>query len=106
MRRGEVWWVNLDPALGGEARKSRPAVIVSNDRANVAQNRVQVVLCTSTISAIYPWEAPVTIGGRTSKAMADQIRTASKARLTRRIGTVSPEEMEGIEDAIRLQLGL
>lgn len=106
MRRGEIWWVNLDPAIGGEARKTRPAVIVSNDKANAAQTRVQVVPCTSNVKAIYPWEAPVAISGRACKAMADQIRTASKARLTGRIGTVSSEEMEGIEDAIRLQLGL
>jgi mRNA interferase MazF len=106
MKRGEIWWVNFDPAQGGEIRKRRPAVIVSNDKANAAQNRVQVLPVTSAIATIYPWEAPVRMSGRTSKALADQIRTVAKARLSKKIGVVTTAEMLGIEDAIRLQLGL
>ena len=106
MRRGEVWWVNLDPAIGGEIKKTRPAVILSNDAANAAQNRVQVVPCSTSVQHIYPWEAPVSVGGHSSKAMADQIRTVAEVRLTRRIGAVTPVELAAIESAVRLQLGL
>lgn len=107
MKRGEIWWVNLDPAIGSEIQKRRPCVIVSNNASNRAQTRVQVVPMTSANPArIYPWEAAVTVGGRTSKALADQIRTVSKARLVSLAGTTSAVELAAIEDALRFQLGL
>ena len=106
MNRGEVWWVNFDPAVGGEIRKRRPAVIVSNDLANKHLNRVQVVPLTSQVGKLYPSEAAVAIAGRPSKAIADQLTTASKQRLTKKIGQVSREDMNKIERAVILQLGL
>jgi len=106
MKRGEVWWVNFDPAVGGEIRKQRPAVIVSNDAANLHLNRVQVIPLTSKVERLYPSEAYVTVGTERRKALADQLTTASKARFAGRIGILSREDMEGVERAIRLQLGL
>lgn len=105
-RCGEVWWVAFDPSLGGEIRKTRPAVIVSNDAANRALNRVQVVPVSSRAGKLYPAEAPVLVADRDGKAMADQLTTAAKERLRGRIGRLSLEDFAAVERAIRLQLGL
>jgi mRNA interferase MazF len=106
MLRGEVWWVNFDPSLGGEISKTRPAAIVSNDASNRNLNRVQVVPITSNVSRIYPCEAAIDLNGEPRKAMADQIATVSKQRLGSKAGTLSRRDMQAIERAIRVQLGL
>ena len=106
MKRSEVWWVNFDPSIGGEIKKKRPAVIVSNDASNKFLNRVQVVPITSRTDRLYPSEARVVLEGRESKAMADQLATVSKARLFRRAGILSPEDMSKIEKVIKIQLDI
>ncbi len=106
MKRSEVWWVNFDPSVGGEIRKQRPAVIVSNDTANLFLNRVQVVPLTGSTSKLYPSEAYVTLGSRQSKAMADQLTTVSKKRLVNKIGTISFSDMEAVARAIATQLDI
>jgi len=80
MMRGEVWWIDFDPSIGGEIRKKRPAIIMSNDAANHYLNRVQVVPITSNVDRLYPSEAYVTFRGKKSKAMADQITTVSNPK--------------------------
>jgi mRNA interferase MazF len=106
MKRGEVWWVNFSPSLGGEIQKKRPAVIVSNDTSNKFLNRVQVVPLTSRVERVYPSEAEVNLGGRPNKAMADQLTTVSKMRLVSVAGRLTSSDLKRVEHAIRIQLGL
>lgn len=106
MMRGNVWWINFDPSIGGEIRKQRPAVIVSNDAANHYLNRVQIVPITSNVDKLYPSEACVTFRGKKAKAMADQIATVSKKQLINSVGSISNTEMKAIGKAITTQLDL
>ncbi|MBN1369725.1 MAG: type II toxin-antitoxin system PemK/MazF family toxin [Dehalococcoidaceae bacterium] len=106
MKRREVWWVSFEPSIGGEIKKKRPAVIISNDAANKFLNRVQVVPLTSKTERVYPSEAVVVFQGEESKAMADQLVTVAKERLLSRIDSLSPEDMHRIEEAIKIQLDI
>lgn len=105
MKRSEVWWVEFDPAVGSEIRKTRRAVIVSNDAANRNLARLVVVPFTSNASRQYPGEAIVELAGKESKAMADQIMAADKKRLTTQLGVLSKADMLAVEDAILIHLG-
>ncbi len=115
MLRGDIRFVDLDPARAGEAGKRRPAVIVSNDGANTTAARlgrgvVTVVPVTSNVDHVYPFQAllPAQESGldRDSKAQAEQVRSVSVDRLGPRLGTIPPALMLNIDEALRLHLGL
>ena len=105
-RRGEVYWVDFTQARGGEIGKTRPAIIVSNDVSNRYNNRVQVIPLTSNTARVYPSDALVQVSGRSSKAVANQITTATKERLGNYISTLSTDDMRQVERVIVLQLDL
>jgi mRNA interferase MazF len=115
VRRGEIYVVNLEPAKSGEANKARPAVIVSNDGANVAAERtgqgvITIVPVTSNISRVYPFQlllqANLTGLDHDSKAQAEQVRSISVERLGSTVGEVPPDLMDELDEALRLHLAL
>jgi mRNA interferase MazF len=105
-RRGDVYWVALDPTVGTEIRKTRPAVIVSNDSCNTHGTRVVVRPITSNVSSLYPGEASVELEGKPARALGDQIRSIDKARLRTRLGRLSQDDLQAVDEAIRITLGL
>ena len=115
MRRGEIVLVDLEPVLGAEANKRRPAVIVSNDAANQTAERVgygviTVVPVTSNIRRIYPFQvlllAMATGLDADSKAQAEQVRLIAVQRVGRRIGAVPASVLGALDEALRLHLAL
>jgi mRNA interferase MazF len=106
IERGEIYWVAFDPSVGGEIQKTRPAIVLSNNAANLALNRVQVVPITSKTDRLYPGEALIEIRGEKRKAMASQLATASKLRFGAKLGALGAEDLARVEAAIAIQLGL
>lgn len=106
MKRGDIWWINFDPSVGGEIRKKRPAIIISNDSANKHLNRVQVIPLSSNVEKVYACEYLLIYNGQKCKAMADQLTTVSKKRIIEYQGKISAEQLEKIKRIISIQLGL
>jgi mRNA interferase MazF len=106
MNRGEVWWIRFDPSIGGEIQKTRPAIILSNDRSNKYLNRVQVVPLTSKVDRLYPSEVFVTLEDKKAKALADQLTTVSKLRFVNLMDKLSDSDLRAVESAVKRQLDL
>lgn len=105
-RRGDVFWVALDPAVGTEIRKTRPAVIISNNSCNAHGSRVVVLPLTSNVTSLYPGEARVRVRGKPARALGDQIRSIDKTRLRSKLATLTKDELRDIEAAVRITLAL
>lgn len=108
-RRGEIYWVDLDPIIGSEIAKTRPALVISNDIGNQFAERVIVApISSASTTKVYPFEVLLepADGGlpRTSKVLMDQIRTVDKQRLGKRVGVVSDARLQEVNAAIRLSL--
>jgi mRNA interferase MazF len=105
-RRGDVYFVALDPTVKTEIRKTRPAVVVSNDSCNTYGTRVVVLPVTSHVETLYPGEARINLKGVSARVLGDQIRSIDKSRLRSRVAVLSREELVDVEAAIRITLGL
>lgn len=115
MRRGEIVTVNLDPARGSEASKTRPAVVISNDAANATATRlgrgvITVVPVTSNVARIYPFQVLLPAGQtgltRDSKAQGEQIRSVAVERIGTRVGQLPPALITELDQALRVHLSL
>jgi mRNA interferase MazF len=104
--RGEVWWVRLDPTQGSEIKKTRPCVIMTTNVLNERRRTVVVIPLSTSPDANPPLMVALNFGGNVAVAVVDQIRAVSKERLDKRIGTVLPEELAVIEEALRTVLDL
>ena len=110
-KRGELYWVNLDPTVGSEIAKTRPALIISNNIGNEHADRVIVASISSgNMQRVYPFEVRLEAGEadlrQSSKVLLDQIRTVDKSRLANRIGMLTTERMADVDRAIRLSLAV
>ena len=105
MRRGEVWWVDLDPTRGSEIRKTRPAVIVSVDALNRARRTVVVVPLSSAAPARPPLVVPVESAGTGSVAVCDQVRAVDKTRLVSKMGQLSWPDLKVLSESLAVILG-
>ncbi|HUD10644.1 MAG TPA: type II toxin-antitoxin system PemK/MazF family toxin [Candidatus Saccharimonadales bacterium] len=112
IRRGEIYWIQLDPTIGAEIKKTRPALIVSNDTSNQFSDLVTLLPLTSQVKAIRPFEVLITNGQggllKTSKIKCNQIRTVDKKRLIgKSFGPrVGSEVMNQVSAALKIHLEL
>jgi mRNA interferase MazF len=105
-RRGEVYGVALDPSMGRKIKKTRPAIIVSNDSCNTYGARVVVLPLTSNVSSLYPGEALLKIEGKPARALGDQLRSIDKRRLRSRIGRLTATEIQDVDAGLRITSAL
>ena len=111
MKRGEIYYTTLDPAVGSEGSKRRPVLIVSNNANNRAASTVTILPITSNTHQIYPFEVLLHQDKsglpKPSKAQAQKIRTISKQRITEEVlGVLDEQTMQLVAVAIELHLGL
>ena len=105
-RRGEIWWVRLDPAMGSEIGKTRLCLVVGANVVNQRRRTVAVVPLSSSPLASPPLLVPLDCAGQPAVAVVDQIRAVSKQRLHRHMGTISSQHLEAVENALRQILEL
>lgn len=112
MRRGEIWLINLDPTIGAEIRKTRPAVIVNDDAVGILPLKVVVPITDwKERYAVAPWMSkldPDAENGLSKPSAADafQVRSLSQERFVRRLGNLSPENLQTISQALAVVLSI
>jgi mRNA interferase MazF len=110
VKRGDVWLVNLDPTIGHEINKSRPAVIIQNDVGNkYSQITIIAPITSQKTDQVYPFEVRVRPGSgldKESKILLNQVRAVDKRRLIRRLGRFDEETMINVDEGIKISLGL
>lgn len=105
-RRGELWWVRLDPTRGSEIAKTRPCVILSTDVVNERRRTVIVIPLSTSPHPSPPLLVPVSWAGRKAVAVIDQIRAVAKERLEKCLGELGTEQLEAVERGLRTVLEL
>jgi mRNA interferase MazF len=109
-KRGEVWYVALDPVVGNEIGKIRPALVISNDRNNEFSNTITVLPITSKTNEVYPFEVLLLkeegLLPNDSKIKCNQIRTLDKSRLIKLSSNVTAQKLKQIERALLIHLGI
>ena len=111
IKRGDLFWVNLDPARGSEQAGRRPVLVLQNDIGNeLAPTTIIAPLTTKSFTKEYPTNVhlPKGIGGLKSDStvLLSQIRTVDKSRLQKKLGRLSESYLGKVERAIRISLGL
>ena len=111
IKRGEIYLATLDPVLGKEISKTRPVVIISNNKNNLFSGTVTILpISSQNLDKTYPFEVFLPKGSgnlpKNSKVKADQIRTIDKMRIIRFIGELEKNQIDDIEKAIKIHLDL
>ena len=102
IRRGDKILVSLNPTIGSEQGKTRPAIVVQNDIGNKYSPTTIVVPLTSNIRNVYPTDVLI----NESKADCSQIRTIDKMRILKKLGKVKEEEIDLIDKALKISLSI
>jgi len=105
-KRGEVFWVNLDPTVGSEINKIRPALVISNDSGNEHSQRIIVAPITSSVKKVYPFEVKIEIAAKEGKVLLDQLRSIDKQRLSKKLSVLDYETMKLVNKALKVTLDL
>ncbi len=105
-QRGDVYWTKLDPTIGSEITKTRPAVIVSNNISNEISKRVIVAPITSKASRIFSFEVPIELNGIKGKILLDQVRAIDKLRLGKKISSCDANTLAFIEEALKVTFSI
>jgi len=106
IRRGDIWWVSLDPSQGSEIKKTRPCLVLTHDTLNELRRTVVVLPLSTAAQANPPITVPIDCAGKQSVAVTDQVRAVAKHRLQSKLGQARSEDLGKIEDALKTVLEL
>lgn len=108
--RGEIWLVSLEPVTGHEIGKTRPALVISNDKNNKFSDTITMLPITSKTEKIYPFETLITkeesVLPKDSKVKSNQIRTIDKKRLVKYMGKLQEAKLKEVESAVLIHLDI